>query len=429
MTRITRLLTLGALLGGAALAQQPTKITFWNFLGGGDGARMKQLIDGYNASQKKYQIQQTVLQWGVPFYTKVRTSTSVGQAPDLISFHLSRISGWAPENLLRPITTQELASAGLKQADFFPRLWNAASYQGKTYAVPLDTHPMVLYYNKDLAGKAGLLDASGKLKPITSAAQFTAALKAVKDKTGAYGLAIENGPNSYMGWRMWVSMIAQQGGQIVKDNKIVAGQAGTRALTDMVNWFRSGYIQKNPDYPTSVAQFTTGKAAFMINGVWEVPTMVDGAKTKKLPFAYGVAPFPKLYAGKQDVWGDSHGFAIPNNARNPIPANRVAGALDFVAYVQKNALIWAEGGHIPAYLPVVNSAKYTALKPNSDYAKIAAANVTYDPPGWYSGAAGPLEASAAKYLPAAFAGQLTVDRALGQFESEANRLMSGRPKP
>ncbi|WP_019586230.1 ABC transporter substrate-binding protein [Deinococcus apachensis] len=428
MTRITRLLTLGALLGGAALAQQPTKITFWNFLGGGDGARMKTLIDGYNASQKKYQIQQTVLQWGVPFYTKVRTSTSVGQAPDLISFHLSRISGWAPANLLRPITTQELSSAGLKQADFFPRLWNAATYQGKLYAVPLDTHPLVLYYNKDVARKAGLLDASGNLKPMNSVDQFTAALKAVKDKTGLAGLDMENHSTAYMPWRLWLTMVEQQGGSIVTNNKISAGEAGKKALSIMADWMKNGYMPKNSDYPSSVAQFTTGKTAFMINGVWEVPTMVDGRKTGKLPFDYGVAPLPKFF-GNQDTWGDSHGFAIPNNARKPIPADRLAGVMDFIAYVQKNSLTWAQGGHIPAYLPVVNSAKYTALKPNSGYAKTSAANVTYDPPGWYSGAAGPLEAVSIKYFPAAMAGQLSVDKAMSLFESEANRLMAGRPKP
>lgn len=428
MTRITRLLTLGALLAGSALAQQPTKITFWNFLGGGDGARMKTLIDGYNASQKKYQVQQTVLQWGIPFYTKVRTSTSVGQAPDLISFHLSRISGWAPANLLRPITTQELSSVGLKQADFFPRLWNAASYQGKTYAVPLDTHPLVLYYNKDVARKAGLLDANGNLRPMNSVAQFTAALKAVKDKTGLAGLAMENHSTAYMPWRLWLTMVEQQGGSIVTNNKISAGEAGKKALTIMADWMKQGYMPKNSDYPSSVAQFTTGKTAFMINGVWEVPTMVDGRKTGKLPFDYGVAPLPKFF-GNQDTWGDSHGFAIPNNARKPIPADRLAGVMDFIAYVQKNALTWAQGGHIPAYLPVVNSAKYTALKPNSDYAKVSAANVTYDPPGWYSGAAGPLEAVSIKYFPAAMAGQLSVDKAMSLFENEANRLMAGRPKP
>ncbi|WP_245901224.1 extracellular solute-binding protein [Deinococcus yavapaiensis] len=389
---------------------------------------MKQLIDGYNKSQNKYQVQQTVLQWGVPFYTKVRTSTSVGQAPDLISFHLSRISGWAPENLLRPITTQELASVGLKQADFFPRLWQAAGYQGKTYAIPLDTHPLVMYYNKDLAGKAGLLDANGKLKSINSVADLTAAFKAVKDKTGQAGLAFENGPNSYMSWRLWLSMINQEGGKIIQNNKIVAGEPGKRALQAMVDWMKNGYMLKNTDYPTSVAQFTTGKAAFMLNGVWEVPAMADGRAKKTINFDYGVAPLPKFYAS-QDMWADSHGFAIPNNAKKPIASDHLAGVLDFVAYVQKNSMVWAQGGHIPAYLPTVNSSAYKALKPNSDYATVAAQNVAFDPPGWYSGAAGPLEASAAKYFPAAIQGQLPIDRAISMFEAEANKLMSGKPRP
>jgi multiple sugar transport system substrate-binding protein len=29
---------------------------------------------------------------------------------------------------------------------------------GTTYAVPIDTHPFVLYYNTELAEQAGLLD-------------------------------------------------------------------------------------------------------------------------------------------------------------------------------------------------------------------------------------------------------------------------------
>ena len=37
---------------------------------------------------------------------------------------------------------------------------------GKLYAVPLDQHPFVLYYNTDICKKAGLLDADGKIKPV-----------------------------------------------------------------------------------------------------------------------------------------------------------------------------------------------------------------------------------------------------------------------
>jgi multiple sugar transport system substrate-binding protein len=46
----------------------------------------------------------------------------------------------------------------------------------------------------------------------------------------------------------------------------------------------------------------------MINGNWEVPTLVDLKKQGKLTFDYGVAPFPKLFEN-QRTWADSHQLA------------------------------------------------------------------------------------------------------------------------
>jgi len=324
---------IGLTLTTAALsahASAQTTVTFWDLFSGGDGARMQQLVDGFNKSQTAYKVQRTTLAWGVPYYTKVRTSAAVGQGPNVAILHLSRLSGWADAKILRPITTAELAGVGLKSADFFPKLWNASTSGGQAYAVPLDTHPMVLYYNKDLAKKAGLTDANGDLKPITSLADFNADLEAVK-KSGAQGVSFENGPTSYMPWRIWLALLAQQGGSIEQNNKLTFGNLGASTLTTITDWVKNGYAAKNVDYPTSVAQFVNGKAAFMINGAWEVPTLVDGAKAGKIKFGYGVVPFPKLYA-TQNTWGDSHAFVIPNNVGNPLAGDKLNGVLKFVAY-------------------------------------------------------------------------------------------------
>jgi multiple sugar transport system substrate-binding protein len=75
---------------------------------------------------------------------------------------------------------------------------------------------------------------------------------------------------------------------------------------------------------------------------------------------------------------------------------------------------------------VAESAAARALMPNAMYAG-AANNVVYDPDGWYMGAAGPLEAMASKFLPAALSGQLTPADALHRFETEAARLLRKRP--
>ncbi len=43
---------------------------------------------------------------------------------------------------------------------------------------------------------------------------------------------------------------------------------------------RMGLIPKNTTYPSMVALFTAGRGVFMINGNWEVPTLVDLEKAK-----------------------------------------------------------------------------------------------------------------------------------------------------
>jgi multiple sugar transport system substrate-binding protein len=403
-------------------ASAATTLTYWDLLGGGDGARMQQLVDGFNKSQSDYTVQRTTLAWGVPYYTKLRTAAAVGQGPDVAILHLSRLSGWAEAKILRPITPAELSSAGLKGSGFFPKLWSASNFGGQNYAIPLDTHPMVLYYNKDLLQKAGL----GPVPKINSVADFNAALAAVK-KSGALGVSFENGPTSYMPWRIWLALIAQQGGSIAQNNALTYGPLGASTLSTISDWVKNGYAGKNVDYPTSVAQFVNGKAAFMINGAWEVPTLGDGTKAGKIKFGYGVLPFPKMYAS-QNTWGDSHAFVIPNNVGKSSP-EKVKGALAFMAYATKNAMVWASGGLVPANLAVANSAAYKAMKPNADYAAVSAQTVTYDPLGWYSGAAGPLEAASAKYFPAAINGQLPVARAISLFEAEAKKLLTSAPKP
>jgi multiple sugar transport system substrate-binding protein len=64
--------------------------------------------------------------------------------------------------------------------------------------------------------------------------------------------------------------------------------------------------------------------------------------------------------------------------------------------------------------------------PNAMYAGVAN-DVVYDPDGWYMGAAGPLEAIASKFLPAALYGYLTPEQAVHRFETEAARLVRKRP--
>ena len=408
-----------------APARAQVEVRMWTLLSGGDGARMQALVKDFNASQRDVRVVSTTLRWGEPFYTKLITASVVGAGPDLATVHLSRIVNLAGGGVLRPITDGELAAVGLKGSDYLARQWTKSHYQGAAYAVPIDMHPLVLYYNKTLAGQAGLLAPDGTLKPIEGIDALTSAFRTASERTGRRGLTMESSQSSYAIWRLWLSMLSQQDVTIIRDGRFTYGPAGAATLARVAGWFTGGYAQAGLDYPASTAQFMGGNAAFMLNGVWEVPELVRATRAGTLGFEYGIAPLPRMYANAS-TWTDSHAFAIPANADHPPTPQKVDAILRFVAYVSRHSMGWAEGGHIPAYRPVAQSPEARALMPNAMYASVAQ-QVVYDPDGWYMGAAGPLEAIASKFLPAALYGYMTPVQAVQRFESEAARLVRKRP--
>ena len=421
-------------LAGAAIACAlcaPTSATaqievrMWTLLSGGDGARMSALVERFNASQREVRVTSTTLKWGEPFYTKLITSSVVGAGPDIATVHLSRMTNLAGGGVLRPIAPQELAASGLHPGDFYPRQWQKSQHLGRTYAIPLDLHPLVLYYNKTLVGQAGLLDASGALKPIQGIDALGEAFRAVRQATGRPGMTMESSQSSYAIWRLWISMLAQRNAPLIQNGRFAYGPVGVDSLARVAAWFQQGYAQPGLDYAASTSQFMGGNAGFMINGVWEVPEMVRATRSGTLGFEYGIVPLPRMY-GNDSVWADSHAFAIPANEGRPMSPEKARAVMRFIAFVSKNSFGWAEGGHVLAYRPVTESPAAQALMPNRLYADVPR-HVIYDPDAWYMGAAGPLEAMASKYLPAALSSQLTPAQALRMFEIEAARMIKKRP--
>ena len=161
-----------AILAGPAMSA--VQLEWWDFLSGGDGLRMKALIKQFNDEHPDIQIKGTTLEWGSPFYTKVRTAVAVGQGPDIMTYHLSRLPLALQEDVLSPITDEDLAVAGLAKADFIPASIEAASTDdGQLMAVPFDVHALVAYYNRSALEGTEWLDADGNLTGIDSPENMT----------------------------------------------------------------------------------------------------------------------------------------------------------------------------------------------------------------------------------------------------------------
>ncbi len=397
-------------LSGLSLAQ--TEVVWWDFLGGGDGVRMKSMIESFNESHPDIKIKATTLEWGVPFYTKVQTSVATGQGPDIMTYHLSRYPLGIEQGVLSPITDEELASVGLSKDDYPEGLVEAATFEDQMYGIPLDIHALILYFNRDILREAGLLGEDGMPTSLEGVDNFNAALAKIAE-TGKLPLSMSNSADSGTEWRTFYTLLKQQGGEVLQDDELVLGEEGLTALQTMTDWVANGYARKNVAYPASVALFTSGEAAFMLNGVWEVPTMVDLAAKDEL-FDWGAMAIPTLF-DEPATWADSHTFAIPNN-ENMDPEKRAA-ALEVMAWMNKNSITWASAGHIPAYSPVVASPEYQKLEPNATYA-VLADNAAYDPRSTIAGVASPLYDAVLNFFEPSINGQLPADQAIQMFGEE-----------
>ena len=282
MNYIRATFLLFASLTCTALAQT-VEVTWWDFLVGGDGVRMKAMIDEFNATHPDTKIVPTTLEWGVPFYTKVQTSTAVGQQSDVMTYHISRFPLTMISNALRPFSEEELASVGLSAGDYFASVADKATVDGQLYGVPFNISTIILYYNKYVLGELGLLDESGLPTGLEGVNNFNQVLERVAEETD-YILLSFNTTDSGTVWRIFYTLLQQQGAALIENDEVVAGEEVTRALDTMRSWVDAGYAEANIEYEASIALFTSGRAALHINGVWEVPTMVDLIESGELPF-------------------------------------------------------------------------------------------------------------------------------------------------
>lgn len=416
----TALVATGGLWAGAAHSEET--VVWWDFLGGGDGVRMKQMIADFNeAHAGQIRIDATTLEWGTPFYARVQTSAAIGEASDIMTYHASRIPLALTQGVLDEVTAADWEAMGLSEADFATATWEAVTSDGRQYAVPLDTHPIVLYYNRDLLREAGRLNDDGTPTGLESREEFTATLQALKDSGVEFPLGSVTASGDFM-FRTIYSLMCQQDGELMTDGEFLAGDNGEKlenALSVLAEWTNAGLQSRYTDYPATVALFTSGQAAMMINGVWEVPTMTDLAGQGQL-FDWGAIELPVIF-DRPCTYADSHVFAIPRNQGREMSAEKRAAVLEVISWMARNSLFWATAGHIPAYGPVTESAEYQAMEPNATYSTLTA-NMIFDPKSPLAGIAGPIFGVMSTYYVPTLNGEMDPADAVEGIREDLNDL-------
>ncbi|MGO4591234.1 extracellular solute-binding protein [Paenarthrobacter sp. 2TAF44] len=428
-----QLLTGSALLGGGLLATSLTgcggtagaasvqTINFWHLLSGGDGTKMQAMIANANQANPGFKVHPTVLAWGPPYYTKLAMASAGGRPPEVAIMHASRVPGYAPGGLIEPWDLGLLAENGITPENFAPRIWEKGQQDGKVFSIALDSHPFIMFYNTDVAGKAGLLESNGQLQEVSSPGEFKAMALEMQKITKAHGLSFGYLNLGSQMWRLFYTLYKQHGAEIVltPGRQMEADRdAAIESLEFMASLFDDTIAAKSGDINTGIAEFVRGDSGMLFSGGWELPTM----KKAKLPV--DAATIPTLY-GTPASYADSHSFVLPRQLA--VDEAKRKDAYKFVSDVLKGSLLWAEAGHIPAYQPVVQSPDYGKLTPQIHYAN-AADIIAYDPESWFSGSGSDWQTYFAEHIQNVLLGRDKASTGWDGFVARTNDLLS-RPNP
>lgn len=344
-----------------AVAIDENKLVFWSLFSGGDGEFMDQIISDYNAAKPTKEVQSIMLVWD-DYYTKLQTAVAAGKGPDVGISHASKLPELVDQGVVEPIDSY-LDELGIDLTTMYAEnSLNSVTFDGEIYAIPLDTHAEILYYNTDILAEAGVeLNADGQLD-VSSEAEFKEILDKCKAVMGDGESTIaltNNGDDPYRIW--WATYFQMGGTPLVNDDgtEVTMDQDIAVKAADFVkSLYDNGYVAEGIDDHQKF--FQSGKAAFYFGGTWGT-----GALEKTEGLKFGAQPWPQLY-DNASCWADSHTIILPVNPDRSEEDTKAA--VEFMVGVSKDGgLTWAGSGQIPSNKEVLDSQEYKDMPYRSSY--------------------------------------------------------------
>jgi len=296
------------------------------------------------------------------YYDSLNAALASSDRPDVAIMHGSNLPDYAAKGLLMEVPD----GVGIDLSGSTKPALDAVTYKDKKWGVPFDTHAIISHLNMDILSQAGLVGEDGTYKLPTSPDELLKHAKAVKEKTGKnyIDIALSKDP---MGERLWMTLVQQQGSDIISADGTKANMNSPEAKTSLefINTLvKDGYTTVNHDYDASVQAFLRGESAVMYNGVWSVNQF-----TAEAPFKYETSDALMLFKDKA-TWANSHVWTVPVSAKPD--AKKYRAAFEFTKFLNEHTGDWAIAtGHMPATQKALDSSEYLNAPHRSQYLKTA----------------------------------------------------------
>src|SRR3954471_1891017 len=339
-------------LGGDGYDGQEVTLSFWNGFTGGDGPPMRALVAEFNATHARIKVRMNAIRWD-DYYRRIPVAAVSASGPDVGVIQQHQLVSSAARGVVVPLDS--LAEVfGLVERDFFAPVWRGGVYRNQRYGIPLDVHPLGMYYNERAFAAAGILH------PPETREEFDDALARLKANGFAHPFWI---PTTWPAHLMFESLLWQHGGAPFADDGSdvsFATEAGEKSILWMQQMYRRDYSPRAVAIDGQWNAFVNGTNAIVWDGVWMLQNTSDvrgGAR---------VAPLPRI-GGRRAAWANAHHLVLFGRPR--LDAARVQASMVFVTWLSQHSLEWARAGQVPARTSVRESRAFAALAGQATFAR------------------------------------------------------------
>ncbi|MEW2114761.1 extracellular solute-binding protein [Streptomyces sp. NPDC005474] len=286
---------------GSDKADGPVTITWWDTSNATNEAPTYQaLVKEFEAANKDVKVTYV----NVPFdqaQNKFDTAAGASGAPDVLRSEVGWTPAFAKKGFLLPLDGTDALT---DKAKFQPSLIEQATYEGKTYGVPIVTDTLALVYNKALFAKAGLTGAPKTWADLKTAA---ATIKAKTGVDGYWGSTQAYYAQSFL-YGEGTDTVDAAAKKITVDSDPAKKAYGT-----WLGLFDGKGLHKADTTADAYAHiqdaFVTGKVAAIVQGPWEITNFYKGTAFKDKA-NLGVATVPAGSSGKAGAPTGGHNLSV-----------------------------------------------------------------------------------------------------------------------
>jgi sn-glycerol 3-phosphate transport system substrate-binding protein len=330
--------------GGQAAAvpakntEPASKIVFWHAMGGVNGDAVNRIVDGFNKSQNKIQVEAVFQGTYDDALAKLKTALASNSAPALIQVYDIGQRFMIDSGEIVPM--QDFIDRDqFDMSDFEPAVVNYYKVTDKLYSMPFNASSAILYYNKDAFKEAGL-DPNTPPKTFDEVTDYAKKLTKGSGNDKRYGFGV-----SIYGWlfEQWMAvsggLFADTGnGREGKATKVVFNDDKGKAIVDFWKTGVDGGWFFNPGQaPTgndlAAQSFEAGKVAMYVESTARLRGHITNTAGK---FEVGTAFYPRPNTPSTDggnIIGGASVYVMKSR-----PAAEQQAAWEFVKYIASPAV-------------------------------------------------------------------------------------------